>query len=43
VPTKHYLERDYDNFESKLISEIKIDEIPIDINDQLVIEFYSRK
>jgi len=38
-----YLERDYDNFESKLISEIKIDEVPIEINDQLVIEFYSRK
>ncbi|MGM0499467.1 MAG: 30S ribosomal protein S4 [Bacillota bacterium] len=38
-----YLERDYDNFESKLISEINIDEIPIEINDQLVIEFYSRK
>lgn len=38
-----YLERDYDNFESKLISEINLDEIPIEINDQLVIEFYSRK
>ena len=38
-----YLERDYDNFASKLISEIKIDEIPIEINKQLVIEFYSRK
>lgn len=38
-----YLERDYDNFESKLISEIEIDELPIEINDQLVIEFYSRK
>src|SRR6056297_653150 len=38
-----YLERDYDNFASKLISEIDIDEIPIEINDQLVIEFYSRK
>ena len=38
-----YLERDYDNFESKLISEVKIDEVPIEINDQLVIEFYSRK
>lgn len=38
-----YLERDYDNFEAKLSSEIEIDEIPIEINDQLVIEFYSRK
>ena len=38
-----YLERDFDNFKSKLHSEIKIDEIPIEINDQLVIEFYSRK
>jgi small subunit ribosomal protein S4 len=38
-----YLERDYDNFEAKLISEIEIEEIPIEINDQLVIEFYSRK
>jgi small subunit ribosomal protein S4 len=38
-----YLERDYDNFASKLISEVDIDEIPIEINDQLVIEFYSRK
>jgi len=38
-----YLERNYDNFESKLVSEIEIDEIPIEINDQLVIEFYSRK
>ncbi|MFW5961624.1 MAG: 30S ribosomal protein S4 [bacterium] len=38
-----YLERDYDNFESKLVSEIEIEEIPIEINEQLVIEFYSRK
>lgn len=38
-----YLQRDFDNFESKLVSEIEIDEIPIEINDQLVIEFYSRK
>lgn len=38
-----YLERDYDSFESKLVSDIEIDEIPIEINDQLVIEFYSRK
>lgn len=38
-----YLERNYDNFEAKLISEIEIEEIPIEINDQLVIEFYSRK
>jgi small subunit ribosomal protein S4 len=38
-----YLERNFDNFESKLVSEIEIDEIPIEINDQLVIEFYSRK
>ncbi|MFW5686832.1 MAG: 30S ribosomal protein S4 [Halanaerobium sp.] len=38
-----YLERDFDNFESKLLSEIDIEEIPIEINDQLVIEFYSRK
>ncbi|CCU79969.1 SSU ribosomal protein S4p (S9e) [Halanaerobium saccharolyticum subsp. saccharolyticum DSM 6643] len=38
-----YLERDYDNFTSKLISEVEINEIPIEINDQLVIEFYSRK
>jgi small subunit ribosomal protein S4 len=37
------LERDYDNFEVNLISEIEIEEIPIEINDQLVIEFYSRK
>ncbi|MGM0548483.1 MAG: 30S ribosomal protein S4 [Bacillota bacterium] len=38
-----YLERDYDNFSAKLKTEIEIDEIPIEINDQLVIEFYSRK
>ncbi|PTW03448.1 SSU ribosomal protein S4P [Halanaerobium saccharolyticum] len=38
-----YLERDFDNFEAKLVSEIEIEEIPIEINDQLVIEFYSRK
>ena len=38
-----YLERDFDNFEAELVSEIEIDEIPIEINDQLVIEFYSRK
>lgn len=38
-----YLERDYDNFSAKLKAEIEIDEIPIEINDQLVIEFYSRK
>ena len=38
-----YLERDFDNFKSELVSEIEIDEIPIEINNQLVIEFYSRK
>ncbi len=38
-----YLERNYDNFATKLISEVEIGEIPIEINDQLVIEFYSRK
>lgn len=38
-----YLKRDYDNFKAELNSEIEIDEIPIEINDQLVIEFYSRK
>lgn len=38
-----YLERDYHNFSAKLKAEIEIDEIPIEINDQLVIEFYSRK
>ena len=38
-----YLERDYNNFKSKLVSDVEIDEIPIEINDQLVIEFYSRK
>lgn len=39
----NYLERDYNDFEAELKSEIEIDEIPIEINDQLVIEFYSRK
>ena len=38
-----YLERDYDNFMGKLISEIELVEIPFKINEQLVIEFYSRK
>lgn len=38
-----YLDRDYDNFSAQLSSEIEISEIPIEINDQLVIEYYSRK
>ena len=38
-----YLERNYDDFEVGLTNEIEIDEIPIEINEQLVIEFYSRK
>lgn len=38
-----YLKRDYDNFSAELSSEIEISEIPVKINDQLVIEYYSRK
>jgi len=38
-----YLKRDYDNFSAELSSEIVISEIPVKINDQLVIEYYSRK
>lgn len=39
----NYLERNQTKFEAKLISEIEPAEIPIEINDQLIIEFYSRK
>jgi small subunit ribosomal protein S4 len=38
-----YLKRDYDNFTAELSSEIDTAEIPVQINDQLVIEYYSRK
>ena len=38
-----YLNRDYDNFSAELSSEIEVSEIPVEINDQLVIEYYSRK
>lgn len=38
-----YLKRDYNNFSASLKSEIEIEEIPIEINKQLVIEYYARK
>lgn len=37
-----YLEKNEDNFSAKLIKMPERDEIPIEIDDQLVVEYYSR-
>lgn len=37
-----YLERDEANFSAKLVSLPQREEIPVQINDQLVVEFYSK-
>ena len=38
-----YLSRDYDNFSAEMTAEIEVEDVPVEINDQLVIEYYSRK
>ncbi|MBW9159498.1 30S ribosomal protein S4 [Clostridium tagluense] len=40
--TLPYIEKDYENFAGKLIRMPDKNEIPIDVNEVLVIEFYSR-
>lgn len=37
-----YLERDEENFSGKLISKPRREKIPVEINDQMVVEFYSK-
>ncbi|GAA0732842.1 30S ribosomal protein S4 [Clostridium oceanicum] len=37
-----YIELDKDNFKGKLVKSPQRDEVPIKINDQLVVEFYSK-
>ncbi|MBN7772751.1 30S ribosomal protein S4 [Clostridium aminobutyricum] len=37
-----YIERDFDHFSGKLLRSPQREEIPIEVNDQLVVEFYSR-
>lgn len=37
-----YLERDKDNFCGKLLMKPQRKEIPVEINDQMVVEFYSK-
>lgn len=37
-----YIEKDFDNFSGKLIKKPERDEIPIDANEVLVVEFYSK-
>ena len=37
-----YLERDDDNFKGKLARLPQRSEIPVEINDQMVVEFYSK-
>ncbi len=37
-----YLERDEDNFSGKLVSMPAREKIPVQINDQMVVEFYSK-
>lgn len=40
--TLPYIEKDYENFAGKIIRMPEKNEIPIDVNEVLVIEFYSR-
>jgi len=37
-----YLETDRDNFSGKLVSSPKRDEIPVKVDEQLIVEFYSK-
>ncbi|KAJ51048.1 small subunit ribosomal protein S4 [Clostridium tetanomorphum] len=37
-----YLEKDYDNFSGKLIRKPNREEIPIEVNETLVVELYSK-
>lgn len=37
-----YIERDKDNFSAKFSKEPERNEVPIEINDQLVVEYYSK-
>ncbi len=37
-----YIEKDEDNFSAQLIRMPHREEVPIEINDQLVVEFYSK-
>ncbi|MCR5607099.1 MAG: 30S ribosomal protein S4 [Treponema sp.] len=37
-----YIERDEENFSGKLISAPQREKIPVEINDQMVVEFYSK-
>ncbi len=37
-----YIEKDYDKFSGVLIKEPERDEIPIDANETLVVELYSK-
>lgn len=38
----HYIERDFSNFSGKLLREPAREEIPIEVNEILVIELYSK-
>lgn len=42
IKVLEYLERDADNFTGKLLSFPVRDAIPVQINDQMVVEFYSK-
>lgn len=37
-----YLERDVDNFSGKLVSKPQRASVPVEINDQMVVEYYSK-
>jgi len=37
-----YLERDVDNFSGKLVSYPQREKIPVEINEQMVVEYYSK-
>lgn len=37
-----YIERDIDRFSAKLVQMPKRDEIPVEVDEQLVVEFYSK-
>ena len=40
--TLPYIERDEENFSATLSKEPERNEVPIEINDQLVVEYYSK-
>ncbi|MBR0576329.1 30S ribosomal protein S4 [Proteiniclasticum sp. BAD-10] len=37
-----YIEKDVDNFKATLVREPQREELPIEINEQLIVEFYSK-